>query len=376
MKSLEPKEHFVGLENCTWLYSGAETPVHAASYKAVEEYLRVRGRGPEGRSRNAETEQSCKENIAHLVHNRPDNIAFLSNTSEAISMIAQSLDWRAGDNVVINELEFPSGVLPWLHLQKSGVEVRVVPHTKWQVPVDDIVARVDERTRLVVTSHVSYITGARIDYRSLYTHLKNTNTLLLLDVTQSLGAVAVDMNEADFIVCSSYKWLLSTHGLGILGVNPARVADLIPRTIGWRSIKDMFSANRFESFALYDDARKFELGYPAYATIYAMNYSTGLLRRIGVDAIEHHILGLGGLLLEQLTAIGFDVMTPSLPERRAGNICVSTDQGESIAERLLRDNVYVWGGDGRFRASVHLFNDTADVSKVMHILSENMNFQK
>ncbi|MFD0960156.1 aminotransferase class V-fold PLP-dependent enzyme [Paenibacillus chungangensis] len=376
MKPLEPKEHFVGLETCTWLYSGAETPVHKDGLKAVHEYLKVRGEGPVGRSRNAEIEQECKENIAELVHHQPENIAFLSNCSEAISMIAQSMDWKEGDNVVINNLEFPSGVLPWIRLKEIGVELRVVSHRNWEVSIDDILSRVDERTRMVITSHVSYLTGARIDYRKLYGYLKTTNTLLLLDVTQSLGAVSVDMNETDFIVCSSYKWLLSIHGMGILGVNPERTSAFFPKSIGWRSIKDMFSENRFESFDYCDDARRFELGFPSYATIYAMNYSSGLIRRIGVDRIESHILELGGQLIERLQALGYEVMTPVQPERRAGNICVSTLQGEEIAQRLLRDKVFVWGGDGRFRASVHLFNDTEDVSRLLHSLTDSYNFQK
>lgn len=363
MEALIDKKSFLGLDECTFLYCGAESPPHSGGLEAVKEYYANRGKGPIGREKNAEVEASCKRSVARLLGIRDDRIAFMSNSSEAISMIAQSLDLKPGDNVVINTLEFPSGVLPWLLLKAKGVEVRVVPHVHWQVQVEDTLARVDERTRLVIASHVSYQTGARFDYKSLYDQLRRTGTLFLLDATQSLGAVPVDASFADFVVCSSYKWLLSTHGLGILAVNPERVGDVAPSYVGWRSVEDMFSPTRFESFRFQDDARKFELGYPSYPTIYSLNYSTELLNAIGVENIERHILSLGGLLIEDLKWMGYEVMTPENPSLRAGNISFLCEDGEETADRLRKDGIYVWGGDGRVRASLHLYNDSLDVNR-------------
>jgi len=132
LQALIDKELFVGLDDCTWLYSGAETPPLRGQARAMEGYLSARGQGPGGREKNSEVERSCKENIATLTNGEAENVALLSNASEVISMIAQSLELGEGDNVVINTLEFPSGVLPWLALRKDGVEVRVVPHEGWK----------------------------------------------------------------------------------------------------------------------------------------------------------------------------------------------------------------------------------------------------
>ncbi|MBP1988755.1 aminotransferase class V-fold PLP-dependent enzyme [Paenibacillus eucommiae] len=368
MESLVNKQSFIGLDTCTWLYSGAEVPVHQGCMDAVNEYLQYRGKGPGGRAHNAEIEQLCKQNLAQLLQGNPENIALLSNSSEIISMIAQSLDFEEGDNVILNTIEFPSGVLPWLLLKSKGVEVRVVDHKDWKISVEDIMDQVDERTRLVITSHVSYHTGARLDYKKLYAELKKTQALLLLDITQSLGAVQVDMNHADFVVCSSYKWLLSLHGVGVLGVNPARVQAFNPKSVGWRSVADMFGPDRFKTVTFQDDARRFELGFPSYPTIYAMQYSTGLLLREGPERIEQHILSLGGMLIEQLSELGYEIMTPKEPDKRAGNICVVAERGEEIADELHKQQIYVWGGDGRFRASIHLFNDSKDIETLIQAL--------
>lgn len=363
MDSLISKRSFIGLDNNTWLYSAAEAPTHRGLLDVMTEYLTARSCGPGGRDRNSEVEQACKANVARLLNGATENIALVSNSSEAISGITQSLEPKRGDNVVINTLEFPSGVLPWLAERRSGVEVRVVPHRGWEVSIDDILAQVDTNTRLVVTSHVSYLSGSRIDYKSLYHSLRSTRSLLLLDATQSLGVVPVDMNYTDFVVSSSYKWLLSTHGAGILGVNPDRTRDIIPRSTGWRSVSDMFSPSRFERYTLYEDARRFELGYPSYPTVYCMKFTTDVLLEVGIERIEQHVLQLGGYLIEELQRLGYEVMTPTPAERRAGNIAVVCSDGDKVAEELRKQRIFVWGGDGRLRASVHLFNDGTDVER-------------
>ncbi|UVI28541.1 aminotransferase class V-fold PLP-dependent enzyme [Paenibacillus spongiae] len=368
MEALLSKSLFADLDTSTWFYSGAETPPLKGVHAAVDDYLKLRSDGPGGRDHNSLIEASCKANIARLLGGKPENIGFLSNSSEIISMIAGSIEFRPGDNVVINNLEFPSGVLPWLMLKERGVEVRVVPHRNWQIAPDDILAEVDSRTRLVMASHVSYLSGARLDYRSLYECLKHTDTLLLLDATQSLGAVSVDMNASDFVVCSSYKWLLGLHGLGILAVNPARLSGFIPRTIGWRSVADMFSPQRYNQYELFADSRRFETGYPSYPTVYALEFSTGLLLQAGIDRVEEHILQLGSELTGRLMEKGYEVMTPHEPKHRAGNICVVSGQGAEIAEMLRKERIYLWGGDGRFRVSIHAFNDSGDIERLLRYI--------
>jgi selenocysteine lyase/cysteine desulfurase len=372
IQSLLPKASFRGLEQCTWLYNGAETPPLEGSAQALETYMRNREEGPIGRAKNTEIEQSLRSNLARLLNGRVQDIALVSNASEAITIMVQALRLQAGDNVVINALEFPSGIFPFLLLQDQGVEVRLVQHRDWQISVDDVMDQVDANTRLVLSSHVSYVSGARLDYRLLYERLQGTNALLLLDVTQSLGAVPVDMQSADVIVCSSYKWLMSVHGLGILAVNPSRIGPIMPVSVGWRSVKELFHDERYSSFQYYDDARRFELGFPNYPAIYTMNFSTGLLLETGIERVESHILELGGYLIERLTQAGYEIMTPREPEHRAGNISWLCEQGDQVASSLEEAGIYVWGGDKRIRASVHLFNDSDDIERLLAALKQSV----
>lgn len=370
VESLVAKDLFVGLDRCIWMYTGAEGPALRRHLKATEDYFRSRSEGPGGREQNTRVEMNCKENLARLVGGNPGNVALLANASEAISRVACSIEWEPGNNVVVHNLEFPSGILPWITLKRQGVQMRVVEHTGWQVPVEALMDKVDDNTRLVVTSHVSFLSGTRIDYRALYAALRQTGALLLLDATQSLGVIPVHLHHTDFLVSSSYKWLLAPHGIGVLAANPERLDELVPSALGWRSVEDAFASSRFERFTPHSDARRFELGFPSYPAIYAANQSLELLLETGIERIERHVLSLGELLIEHLVSLGFEVMTPRFGAERAGNVSVVCPEGERLSERLRGRNVYVWGGDGRLRASVHLFNDSEDVDAVRAHLEE------
>lgn len=363
--SILDKSLFVGLDKYTWLYSGAECPPYSGAIQAVHSYLERRSEGPCGREENARIEEECRENMATLLNGSAQHIAFLSSSSEAFSMLAQSIGLVPGDNIVIHDLEFPSGILPWLNYKDTGVDIRVVLHEEWEISTEQLLEQVDGRTRLVLTSHVSYLSGARIDYKALYRHLKHTSTLLVLDATQSLGVVPVDMNDADFVVCSSYKWLLGIHGSAVLAVNPARTERIMPRAAGWRSVDDQYTDIQAKSFRFYPDARRFQLGYPSYATIYALHHTSKMLQEIGIDRIERHILKLGEWLITSLAGMGHEVMTHSDGDKRAGNICIATPHSEEMADYLRGQDIYVMGGNGRLRASIHLFNDMEDLQRLV-----------
>jgi len=365
------KQDFIGLENVNWLYSGAETPPLKCSADAVQKYFQSRATGPNGRAQNAAKEDSLKNNLSQMLNLAAENIAIGANSSEMFFSLISSLDWQPGDNVVIHTLEFPAGVLPCLQLKERGVEVRVVEHQNWSIDPQQILDQVDERTRLVIGSWVSYLSGARLPYQQVYAALQNTQALFAVDVTQALGAFNFDGMQADFVIGSSYKWLLGTHGAGILAVNPTRTKNLNPLVVGWRGISDMFSDTRFEKFTYHEDARRFETGYPSYPTIWAMEASTNYLLNAGVENCSNHILEMGTLLINSLQENGYQVMTPQEPDLRAGNIALVCPRGEEVSAALAAENIYAWGGDNRLRASIHAFVDQSDIVQFVDALKRH-----
>jgi selenocysteine lyase/cysteine desulfurase len=257
-----------------------------------------------------------------------------------------------------------------LRRQAQGVEVRVMRHRDWRVTPEDLEAHLDGRTRLVVLSMVSYKSGYRHDAAAMARLAHSRGAAFLLDATQALGVIPVDGPAFDFVVASTYKWLLGGHGGGILYWNRARLPGLEPAAVGWRSVPDMFSLNPYAGYRLHESAARFEVGYPSFPTLYMLREGMTLLQEVGIARIEQHVLALGDALIPALRAQGWDVFTSAVPAERAGNVAFAVPDGAGLARRLAERGIHTWGGDGRVRASLHLFNDAGDVERLLTALAD------
>jgi cysteine desulfurase/selenocysteine lyase len=354
----------------TWLYTGAEGPPLAVQDEAMRRYLANRALGETGRSEHAVVEARLRDRLAGLLGLKETDVALVGNASEAMNLVASSLGLKAGDNVVLNDLEYPSVVQPWLRLREVGVEVRIARHVDWELPADRVTTLVDERTRALVVSHVSYHSGWRHDLAALGVAADRVGALFVVDATQSLGVVPVPATLADVVISSSYKWLLGGHGLGVLAWNQARRPLPEPPGVGWRSVPDLFSADRFERYELHEDARRFEVGYPSFPTIYQLEASLAWLQQFDAAAVRDHVLALSGRLVGELADRGWPLLTSADADHRAGNVALASRHGADLARALAEQDVHCWGGDGRLRASVHLFNGDADIDAFLDALDQ------
>lgn len=363
-RALVPQSDFLGLDGVTHLYTAAECPMLAAGAAALQEYAVQKSRAEAGRAHHLAVTHACKEALGRLLGVAPESIAFVASASAGINQVCGAIDFRQGENVVVNDLEFPSVTLPWLRLKRRGVEVRVVHHRQWEIPTEALLEAVDRRTRLLALSHVSYVSGLRHDVPAIAEGLRRTTggrALLLLDATQSLGVLPVPAEAADFVVSSTYKWLLGTHGLGVLYWNRARQPEFEPAAIGWYSVENLFAPDRYERYTLKSDAGRFETGYVSFPAIYVLSRAVPYLLQAGLERIAEHALALGERLIDELCRCGLEVMTPRDPARRGASISVAHQRAAELGPALARQNIHVWAGDGRVRASTHLFNDERDV---------------
>jgi cysteine desulfurase/selenocysteine lyase len=369
MTALVSRDDFLGLEGVTHLYTAAECPLLLSSVEALHEYARLKATAEAGRACFAEAALGCKNALGQLMDVPPSDLAFLPSASDGINAVSGLIDFRPGDNVVINDLEFPSVALPWLRLRERGVDVRVVRHRHWEISTDALLAAVDHRTRLMALSHVSYVNGLRHDLEALSTSLRTAGVIFMVDATQSLGVLPVPASAADFVVSSTYKWLLGTHGLAVLYWNRSRRPDVQPAAIGWYSLADTFAADRYERYTLKPDAGRFETGYVNVPAIYALSRSVPYLLKAGLPRIAEHALALGDLLFKGLTDLGLEVISPTDRRRRGASISFLHPRAAEIGRALAHCRVLVWAGDGRVRASTHLFNDQADVERYLDVLA-------
>lgn len=355
------REHLIGVDDIVHLYSGAESPALHAHRDAAARYLVDKSDGEDGRRRSEEVLDRTRAQLATLMGGSPEGIAILGNASDALNRLASSIDVSPGDNVVSSDLEFPSGVQALMML--PGVELRLARGRDGHLSAADFEPLIDERTKLVVSSHTSYVSGARIDPEAVYAMARRVGAPFILDVTQSLGVLPVDASWADAIVSSSYKWIFGPHGLGIVHLT---TPDLFPSTsAGWRSVPEVFAPDRFETVRFRDDARRLELGFPSFIGAYLLDESLSLILSADQKAVEEYVMSLTSRLIEGLLASGATLLSPLDPAQRGSNISVVAEAGDQVAARMLEHGVRVWGGDGRVRFSVHAFNTVGDIDAAL-----------
>ena len=357
---LASKSDFLGLDGVTHLASGGQSPVLAGHLAALERYARAKGTGLAGQRVNDATRARVAAKVASLMGADADDIGFPSSVAHGVSLLADSLDWRSGDNVVLEGWEFPSLMHPWLAQQRHGVEVRAIAPTGWSAPLERFAAAVDERTRVVAVSHVSYLTGERHDLDAYAALARRVGALFVVDASHALGSVRVHAPVADFVFGCCYKFMLGTHGAAIAYWNRARVPAWRPRLTGWHSVEHRSGWEVPPQIHPLQTGKAFEPGNPAYDALYVLDVALDYLLDRGIDAIEAHTLVQSGDLRSRLLELGLPVMTPEAAGARAGSIAFESPTPERVREQLEQQRVLVTGENGRVRVSVALYTDAAE----------------
>jgi selenocysteine lyase/cysteine desulfurase len=364
------KSLFPTAEEVTYLDTAAEGLPAPHYAEAFSEYCLAKGRGTPGRAELHAVEAATLALAGRLLGTERTNVAFLSCASEALNLLALSFDWRPGDRAIISDLEFPSNVLPWVRLKEMGVDIVVVPSRQGALREADIIEQITPKTRLVSLSLVSYKTGAYVaGVPRIAAASHKVGAAMSLDVTQALGRCPVCLEGVDYLMSSSFKWLLGPHGLGIVYVAPSFRQQFKPASVGWYSVKDLFSPTRFTSYDLKDGAACLSAGMPNFPSIYVLRRALEFLLQVGVERIFEELKPVVARLRQGLADLGLQLLTPPDRDLASGIVAFAHPQAKEIGAKLARERVIAWAGDGRVRASVHLYNDLADVERYLTILA-------
>src|SRR5436309_13887341 len=256
---------------------------------------------------------------ARVVGAAPVEIALAPSISVALSAVAESLDYGRRNKVVITLLDFPTVAYQWLAKARRGVEVVVVESPdRVSVPVEAIARAVDERTALVATSHVYFTSGTIQDIAAVAEAAHASGALCLIDAYQSVGQVPVDVHASgvDFLTAGGLKWLLGGPGVVFLYAREDLARRLMPGVAGWFGHRDQFAFDP-RRLEFHDDARRFELGTPALAAIYAQLGGLDYVDEIGVPAIRAVTGALAEDLIARARERGFQPKVAAHPQQRS-----------------------------------------------------------
>lgn len=286
----------------------------------------------------------------------PEDIAFVKNTSEALSMVAFGLQWSAGTNIVIPRDEFPSNrVVWWMAARRFGLELREVPLPAKE-PEQALLEACDGNTALLASSAVQFATGLRIDLESLGAALHHRGILFCVDAIQHLGALPFDVHQyhADFVMADAHKWLLAPEGIALFYVRPDIRDRLTLNEFGWHMLED---PGDYQTYTLEPahSARRFEPGSPNMLGIHALNASLELLLETGLETIATRISAHWDMLCSGLEAIGCSILTSR--EHHAGILTFRPAKGssEALFRRLQEEGVLCALRGGGIRFSPHFY---------------------
>ena len=321
------RQLFPVTKNYTYLNHAAVAPISLPVYEAMQRYTRdLLECGLVHWNEWGKEVDNVRGLAAQLLHAQPYEIAFAANTSTGLSFLANGLDWRAGENIVTADCEFPSNQQPWQRLQKAyGVEIRQAKERDGRLETDEILGLIDARTRVVTLSFVEFASGFRNDLETIGKYCRARDVLFVVDAIQGLGALQLDVERCciDALSADAHKFLLGPDGVALFYLS-ARVLERIqPTVVGWTSVKHPFEFSR-EQQDWAEGARRFEPGALNTAGIVGMGAAAhtphNLLKRdqyassAAIDVTLEQTLKRNNLTVADLTDVELYSCFPCIPK--------------------------------------------------------------
>ncbi len=359
-------EEFPLLREITYLNTAAEGLPPRGVWENVQRYWEHKRLGMRGRDFHFPEVERCRERAAQLLDKKPSEVAFCSCSSEAYNLLASALQLQEQDEVIISDLDFPAGATPWLRAARQPT-VHVWRNRDGALDLSDLDSLLNDRTRLVQVSLVSFLTGYRIPwapFRDLV-RVKAPHAILSVDITQAFGRIELDCLDADCLISSTHKWILGFHGSCIVAIPEPKAAELTTHAGGWFHLANAFDADRFERAEAQQGAASFAVGMPSFAAVYALRAAMDYVCSIGVERIVAHADPLVRQVHEELVRMKIQPMAPLQPDCMSGIVAFQHPEATTLEAHLAECGIQVMHQAGRIRISLHGYNQPEDVEPIV-----------
>jgi selenocysteine lyase/cysteine desulfurase len=317
--------------------------------------------------------ERARQLFAALLGAGADDIAIVPAASYGLAVAAANLPLAEGERILVLAEQFPSNLFTWRELAKQrGGEVLTIarpPEGDWTAAV---LAGLDERVAITALPHCHWTDGGLLDLGAIAERCRLVGSALVLDATQSLGALPLDLARVrpDYLVCAGYKWLLGPYSLGYLYVAPQH-QDGRPLEHNWIAREASQDFARLIDYAerYQPGARRFDVGERSnFALLPVSIVGLEQLLAWGVPAIAATLAAKTGAIARRATALG---LVSTSGDWRAGHyLGLGFPQGPpaGLPERLAQERVYVSLRGASLRVTPHLYNDDADLDRLFAVL--------
>lgn len=361
-------------ERATYLNHAAVSPQPIPTIEAVQSQLRdVAENGSLNYRSWIAVKEQARKLAAEMIGARGEQIAFMRNTSDGLSTVANGLPWSPGDNVVTFRKEFPSNVYPWIRLRDAfGVEVRMCEERDGRIDLEELISLINSRTRVVTISQVQYASGFRANLERIGRAARAHDALLVVDVIQAMGVTPtnVEAELIDVAAGAAHKWLLAPEGVGILYLSDRARERLEPTLVGWMSVPNPEDYDNFEQ-EWSRGALAWETGTGPSALIHGLEASLRLLVETGVDRIANHLEQLTDYLCEGLQGSDYQIVSSRHASEKSQILCIRHRAGLSsmgLYSHLKTRNIITAPRGDRLRVAPHLYNTLEDIDELVKAL--------
>ena len=361
-------------QRAIYLNHAAVSPLPTSTVAAIDAQLKdVQDNGSLNYASWLAVKNSARRLLADLLGARPEQVAFMRNTSDGLSTVANGLQWQRGDNVVTFRREFPANVYPWLRLQRAfGVEVRMCNEREGRVDLDELQNLVNNRTRVITISHIQYASGFRSNLEKLGQLARKHDALLVVDVIQSLGVVPVNVEDEliDVAAGASHKWLLAPEGVGYLYLSDRARERINPTLVGWVSVTDPEDYENFDQ-EWNRGTLAWETGTGAASLFYGLEASLKLLQRFGTAAIASYLEKLTDHLCERLKVKTYRIVSSREPDEKSQIVCICPKPNLTASRLyglLKAKHIVTAPRIDRLRIAPHAYNSVEEVETLLDAL--------
>jgi selenocysteine lyase/cysteine desulfurase len=318
--------------------------------------------------------------MARLINATNEEVAFVKNTSEGISIVASGIDWQWGDRIVSTQVEYPANIYPWMEVVRArGCSLVMVPeetdaHGARHVPLEKILeAAAHPKTKLVALSHVEYASGQRHDVARIGEFCRKHDKLFCVDAIQTLGVLPVDVRQMniDFLAADGHKWLLGPEGAGVFYCRKELIERTRPLMVGWMNVINALDYGSYD-YTLRPDAGRFECGSHNVAGLLALKASAELLTSLGIGRLAQRVRELTDRLIDGLVRKGYAIVSPRDKWQWSGSVSFLAKnplEHDRIFQALRREHrTEIAVREGRLRASPHFYNTEAQIDGLIEHL--------
>ncbi len=366
----ELRQEFPALANWTYLDTARKTVPPRCQERAMQEYWRDIQENAGTGAWAASNVSAAREAMAHLLGAQPAEIGFTKNTTDGLNIAAHAFDLKAGDNIVLTDMEHVANVWVWKHWESKGVEIRFAANRDGRLPLEVFLEKMDDRTRIVSTAYITYGNGFRVNLPELGKACRERGIRLVVDGVQAAGILAAPLSSlgADLIAIGGHKNLFGLTGLGLLYCREELVDELKTPFLKPPVAKGSSKARAHLSsqFDYVRTAHRFEGGNPNFLGLRVLRQSAEFLQSIGLAHIEHRVRQLTTYCLEKLHQAELKTLTPSPWEERAQIVNVLVPEAGALMEALReKHRVIVNVKDDAIRLSMSFFNTEEDIERTV-----------